>query len=262
MSKAKSYEEFVEKFKPKKTTDDCYTPAIVYEAIKNWAVNHYKWQGREIVRPFYPGGDYEQYEYPQNCVVIDNPPFSIISKIVKWYAEHEIEFFLFAPHLTLFNSGRYAKSNIAVGANITYENGAVVKTSFLCSKGPKIMSSPELYEIVEAANRQNLKEANTPQHPKYTYPDNVMTSNKVSAFSKYGVKYEEDTGVFVRRLDSQIKHHKAIFGAGFIVPELNARRAQEEYRRAQEEHSFKWELSPREMQLLREAESLEERREP
>ena len=92
MSKAKSYEEFVEKFKPKKTTDDCYTPEIVYEAIKNWAVNHYKWQGREIVRPFYPGGDYEQYEYPQNCVVIDNPPFSIISKIVKFYTWHRFLF--------------------------------------------------------------------------------------------------------------------------------------------------------------------------
>ncbi len=24
--KSKTYEEFVEKFKPKKTTDDCYTP--------------------------------------------------------------------------------------------------------------------------------------------------------------------------------------------------------------------------------------------
>lgn len=187
-------------------------------------------------------------------MVIDNPPFSIISKIVKWYTEHEIEFFLFAPHLTLFNSGRYAKSNIAVGSDITYENGAVVKTSFLCSKGPKIMSSPELFKVIDEANRQNLKEAKTLQHPKYIYPDNVLTANKVSEFSKYGVEYEEDTGVFVRRLDSQIKHHKSIFGAGFIVPELNARRAQEEYRRAQEEYRFKWELSPREMQLLREAE--------
>ncbi len=28
------YEGFVEKFKPKKTTDDCYTPEPVYEAIK------------------------------------------------------------------------------------------------------------------------------------------------------------------------------------------------------------------------------------
>lgn len=81
-----------------------------------------------------------------------------------------------------------------------------------------------------------------------------MTANKVSEFSRYGIKYEEETGVFVRRLDSQIKHHKFIFGGGCIVPELNARRAQEEYRRAKEEYRIKWELSPREMQLLREAE--------
>lgn len=28
------YEGFVEKFKPKKTTDDCYTPPEIYEAVK------------------------------------------------------------------------------------------------------------------------------------------------------------------------------------------------------------------------------------
>ena len=32
------YEEFVEKFKPKKTTDDCYTPPEVYKLIKDWVV--------------------------------------------------------------------------------------------------------------------------------------------------------------------------------------------------------------------------------
>lgn len=254
MSKSVSYEEFVEKFKLKKTTDDCYTPAVVYDAVKNWAVDHYKWQGRPVVRPFYPGGDYEHYEYPENCVVIDNPPFSIITKITRWYVEHGIDFFLFAPHLTLFGPGRFAQSNVAVGAVITYENGAIVKTSFLCSKGPKIMSSPELYKVVDEANRQNLKAIKKPQKPKYTYPDNVMTAIKVSEYSRLGIKYEENTGVFVRRLDSQIKHHKTIFGAGFIVPEMNARRAQEEYRRAQEERSIKWEISTREMQLLHDAE--------
>ena len=31
------YGAFVEKFKPKKTTDDCYTPPEVYETIKDWA---------------------------------------------------------------------------------------------------------------------------------------------------------------------------------------------------------------------------------
>lgn len=30
-----TYEEFVEKFKPKKTTDNCYTPPEVYKLIKD-----------------------------------------------------------------------------------------------------------------------------------------------------------------------------------------------------------------------------------
>ena len=29
--KSNDYEGFVEKFKPKKTTDDCYTPPLVYD---------------------------------------------------------------------------------------------------------------------------------------------------------------------------------------------------------------------------------------
>lgn len=31
--KGETYEEFVEKFKPKKTTDDCYTPPEIYETV-------------------------------------------------------------------------------------------------------------------------------------------------------------------------------------------------------------------------------------
>ena len=36
MPKSKTYEEFVEKFKPKKTTDDCCTPPTIYEIVKQW----------------------------------------------------------------------------------------------------------------------------------------------------------------------------------------------------------------------------------
>lgn len=85
METTAEYEAFVEKFTPKKTTDECYTPALVYEAVRGWAVERYGLQGREIVRPFYPGGDYEHAEYPEGCVVIDNPPFSILSKICAFY---------------------------------------------------------------------------------------------------------------------------------------------------------------------------------
>lgn len=30
------YNTFVEKFKPKKTTDDCHTPEYIYNAVLGW----------------------------------------------------------------------------------------------------------------------------------------------------------------------------------------------------------------------------------
>ena len=78
------YDGFIEKFKPKKTTDDCYTPPAVYDAILGWLRENANIEGREIVRPFYPGGDFERYEYPEGCIVVDNPPFSIFAKICRW----------------------------------------------------------------------------------------------------------------------------------------------------------------------------------
>ena len=85
MAYGETYEEFVEKFKPKRTTDDCYTPPLVYEAVKDWAVREYGLEGARIVRPFWPGADYENEDYSGNCVVIDNPPFSILAEIKKFW---------------------------------------------------------------------------------------------------------------------------------------------------------------------------------
>ena len=34
--KKESYEEFVEKFKVKKTTDDCYTPPAIYYVVLDY----------------------------------------------------------------------------------------------------------------------------------------------------------------------------------------------------------------------------------
>ncbi len=47
MPKSKTYEEFVDKFKPKLTTDDCYTPQLVYQAVKDWAVKELDWGGAD-----------------------------------------------------------------------------------------------------------------------------------------------------------------------------------------------------------------------
>ena len=75
MAAGESYEEFVEKFKPKKTTDDCYTPPSIYAVIRDWTCKEYGIDPSKIVRPFYPGGDYEHYDYPADSVVIGIPPF-------------------------------------------------------------------------------------------------------------------------------------------------------------------------------------------
>jgi hypothetical protein len=69
------YEGFVEKFKPKKTTDDCYTPSKVYDVILNFVDINCNLSRKEIIRPFFPECDYESIEYNSNFVVIDNPPF-------------------------------------------------------------------------------------------------------------------------------------------------------------------------------------------
>ena len=80
------YETFVDKFELKKTTDDCYTPENVYEAVADWVASEYGLDRAAFVRPFWPGGDFERFDYPKGCVVVDNPPFSIRAQIVDFYA--------------------------------------------------------------------------------------------------------------------------------------------------------------------------------
>lgn len=258
MPKSNTYEEFVDKFKPKKTTDDCYTPGAIYEVVKDWAIKEMDWGGRTVVRPFWPGGDFENFDYPADCVVIDNPPFSIMAKVVKFYAEHNIDYFLFAPHLTCIGI-REANSHICVGVQITYANGAKVSTSFVASKGPLIRSAPGLYRILDEANAANIKAEKRPPKPVYTYPDNVLTSSAVALFSKYGIEYRENIGVFVRAMDAQRRAGKCIFGSGYIVPEEAARKAQEATRKAQKERAQCWELSMCELAALKAAEEAAKR---
>ena len=105
VSENPEYDAFVEKFKPKKTTDDCYTPARIFEAVKSWAVKKYGIDPDSIVRPFWPGADYKRFPYPDGCVVLDNPPPSILSQIVEYYQYRKIPLFSFAPSLTVLVPG-------------------------------------------------------------------------------------------------------------------------------------------------------------
>ena len=86
-AKHEDYESFVNKFKPKLTTDDCMTPEPVICAIADWVANEYKLDQGNFVRPFWPGLDFTRFDYQPWHVVVDNPPFSIGAKICRWYLE-------------------------------------------------------------------------------------------------------------------------------------------------------------------------------
>ena len=237
------YDAFIEKFKPKKTTDDCYTPKNVYDAVAGWVESEYHVSRECFVRPFCPGGDFELYHYPEGCIVVDNPPFSIFSRIVKFYIARGIRFFLFAPALTLVGSTNGCCA-VCVGADVTYENGALVKTSFATNlDSARIRSAPTLYRAVQEANDANLKAMHA-QLPKYEYPMHIVTSAMVHRYSHYGVDFRVDAGdsVFIRSLDAQRECDKSIFGGGLLLSERAA---------AERAAAKVWKLSEREQGVVR-----------
>ena len=219
------YDAFVDKFKPKLTTDDCYTPENVYNAVAEWVANEYGLDRSLFVRPFWPGGDYESEEYPEGCVVVDNPPFSILAEIKQFYVKRGVKFFLFCPCLTMFESkDGPTVSYLACGVRITYQNGAIVNTSFVTNLDDCLLRTvPSLYEAVKRENDKNEK-AQKKQLPKYEYPDYVITAALAQKWCNYGVEYrlERKDAAFIRALDAQKEKGKAIFGSGFILSERAA----------------------------------------
>ena len=275
MSKIKSetYGEFVEKFKPKKTTDDCYTPEIVYNAIADWVANEYHLNKTDFVRPFYPGGDYEHFDYG-NKIVVDNPPFSILSRIIKFYVDKGIKFFLFAPTLTLCRYGDIC-TVMPIGVSIEYENGAVVNTSFATNLEPheiRARTTPTLYETVDEANKIN-KQKDKKSLPKYSYPMGLITTAAIYPLAKYGIDFvvPRSESIRVSALDAQRPLKKSVFGCGWLVSERvkaerekaervkaerekaereKAEREKAEREKAEREEAERWELSEREKLII------------
>ena len=259
------YNEFLDKFEQPKTTDDCYTPDIVYDAVAQWVAAEYKLNKKDFVRPFYPGGDYQNEEYKKGSVVVDNPPFSIITEIITYYCDKGVRFFLFAPSLTLFGSGRQCDvCYMATGAEVTYENGAIVRTSFITNLDTaKVKSTPELYKTVQTAADEYRKELKR-ELPKYSYPDEVITSTMIQYLSKYGEQFTVMPTECERiaSLDAQKEQGKAIFGSGFLISEkaaaekaaaekAAAEKAAAEKAAAEKAAAEIWELSDREKEIVK-----------
>ena len=250
------YEAFVAKFERKRTSDDCYTPPEVYDIVLGWLGEQVDLRGAQIIRPFWPHTDYKQVEYPDGCVVVDNPPFSIFAEIVRWYLEHGVRFFLFAQHKTIFNlDAPYTR--IVCGADVTFENGAAVRTSFASNLfGDTLaMSVPDLYERLTAAARSKNP------LPRYSYPSHVLTFSSLSRCAVHGVAISipRSEAAFVRRLDSQQASKKAIYGSGFLLSDRQAARMEaalleadrhKAEKAAQEIEAHAWAISDREREII------------
>ena len=260
--KSKSYDEFVEKFKPKLTTDDCYTPQEVYDVIQKWVCNRYGIDRRQIVRPFWPGADYQTTEYHNGCVVLDNPPFSILSKICEWYLDRDIKFFLFAPSLTALSGKNVCMrmNHIIADADIIYHNGAIVRTAFVTNLDDDILieSAPDLGKAVKDICNQ-IRKRNVKEVPKYEYPVNVITAARMQYLAAHGVAFRvrRNDCVRVSKLDAQKSFGKAIFGGGLLLSDraaaerAAAERAAAERAAAERADVCVWELSDREREIIK-----------
>ena len=253
-----SYDAFVEKFEPKRTTDDCYTPDNVYEAVADFVAKTYDLDRKHFRRVFWPGGDYQAEKYTPADIVVDNPPFSILAQIVQWYNDRAVKFFLFAPTLTLFSSSSSSSCQIPCGVGITYANGASVSTSFLTNlEDAQVHTYPELYKAIEKANAYNEK-LTKKTLPKYAYPDEIITAAMVARWCKYGIEYvlNREDCERIGTLDAQRKAGKSIFGNGYILSEraaaerAAAERAAAERAAAERAAAERWILSAREKNIV------------
>lgn len=220
---SQEYYDWLSKFEAKKTTDDCYTPPGVYDAVIEYVDKEViSLNGLNVVRPFYPGGDYQKdaQSYDDKTIVIDNPPFSIISKICKFYQENNIKFFLFCPGLTALNTiGAVQGLTVVVAAKtLVYGNGAGVNSAFVTNLMPsvQIKTAPTLRKSIEHAQKQNKT---TKSLPKYQYPKNILTINTLQKLTSAGLDFEIQSKhcQLVQALDDQKPHGKAIFGAGLLI---------------------------------------------
>ena len=246
------YNEFVDKFKQKLTTDDCYTPPAVYDAVRDFVDKRITpLEGRKVIRPFFPGGDYENLkQYPKDCIVIDNPPFSILSKILRFYCENGIRFFLFAPELTLFSAADCDLTYINAAGHVVYENGADVRTGFITNliEDLRVWCCPELGQMLDEAQPKEDK-----THKGYVYPDNIITAAILGKITERDVelKIRKRSCQYIRESDSAVEQGRSLFGGGFLLSErAAAERAAAERAAAERAAATKLLLSDREKAII------------
>ncbi|MBQ2330322.1 MAG: hypothetical protein II387_06150 [Oscillospiraceae bacterium] len=239
------YESYVRKFRGQpSTTDDTFTPEGLYRDLLDY-INRkiFPLSGYQVERPFYPGGDYQAYAYAENSVVIDNPPFSILSKILDFYRSRQIKYFLFIPILTAKPSRHDC---LILGPEIIYQNAVSIKTGFRTNllPGVAIKSDPELYALIEESNilAKRLKGKKLTPNIRPAFPAAVTTVGKICSLGgqDWELRTEDFQPVKLFREDDGSPFDA--YGYPFRVPEDWIRARQEEKARAAEEERRRTEI--------------------
>lgn len=236
------YEEWLNKFSETlKTSDDTFTPANVYKAVYKWADEHYHISGRPIERPFFPGGDYRNYNYRENCVVVDNPPFSNLAEITDFYLEKKIDFFIWCPHLTSLQYIARGVTLVIADAPVIYSNGARIATGWLTNldKENAVICSNELQLALEQCNIDSEKQfgwRKSKRLAKYDYPPELLrvgVLNQLSKRCEYAIPRDQVyLKKIVRTTDQQKEYNRAnkkkqaVYGGGFWMSSAEAERIQ------------------------------------
>lgn len=109
-----------------------------------------------------------------------------------------------------------------------------------------------------AGNARNLKEE-TAEMPAYVYPPEVVTPGLLWSPARrgQGLYIRAEDAAFVRALDSQKAVGKSIFGGGFLLSgkaaaeKAAAEKAAAEKAAAEKAAAVKWQLSLRELEIVR-----------
>lgn len=209
--KSKNYKEFVQKFERKKTTDDCYTPYNIYKIVADYVANNFKINPERFVRPFYPGSDYESFDYSGGKVVVDNPPFSILSDIIDFYNAHGIPFFLFCNGLTsmgLRNSKRFGF--VIIKQNIKFENGAKLKIAFVSNLFRGIVLDGVLSDEINEAQKMKMPPTNKRKSGQ------MNSANLITRVQHGSVEYLPPDAYEIDKVDSE---GKILYGGAIRIKE-------------------------------------------
>ena len=243
MAQGETYEEFVAKFeqardKPK-TTDDCYTPPETYAAILAWVRARYDLPADcTILRPFFPGGDYEHADYPPGAVVVDNPPFSLQAQILRFFKERGIKYFIFCDAKTAINRlcSEPSHSVVYAAARILYANGAWVATAFETNldKPGTVLVSPSLRaaithaeHAVERAKKKAPKKTRASVKRKIGYPPNIIKFSNLNAIASRGIELRLDAPDYAHAPNAGGVQH---FGGAVLVGDATAEKIQQALR--------------------------------